>query len=264
MSDEIAEARAKETTFVSNVSGRPESSRRRPLSKKARTKGFLKKHAPLLVILSVLITGVCLIFVSQSFMPFAIVNRFIEEYNGAGISSILRTDSLLDTQLSSTGSYFGLSENQRTAFKDSGIYPVDFAASGANNTALVYRESDGTYRAVVPKSVAQSGIDVNSLIAQNLSDSTITSVSSYFALYMLSFAAIFLLLSLEPFDFETIFTAVAACFNNVGPGLGAVGPASSYAVFSPFAKILLSVAMLLGRLEIYPLLLTMFPLAWSK
>ncbi len=174
MSDEIAEARAKETTFVSNVSGRPESSRRRPLSKKARTKGFLKKHAPLLVILSVLITGVCLIFVSQSFMPFAIVNRFIEEYNGAGISSILRTDSLLDTQLSSTGSYFGLSENQRTAFKDSGIYPVDFAASGANNTALVYRESDGTYRAVVPKSVAQSGIDVNSLIAQNLSDSTIT------------------------------------------------------------------------------------------
>ena len=107
-------------------------------------------------------------------MPFAIVNRFIEEYNGAGISSILRTDSLLDTQLSSTGSYFGLSENQRTAFKDSGIYPVDFAASGTNNTALVYRESDGTYRAVVPKSVAQSGADVNSLIAQNLSDSTIT------------------------------------------------------------------------------------------
>ena len=171
MSDEIIEARSRET-FVSNVSGRPTSPRQQNLPKKLRTKGFLKKHAPLIVILSILVAGVALLFVSQSFMPFALVNRFIEEYNGAGVSSILRSDSLLDTQLSSTGSYFGLSENQRTAFKDSGIYPVDFTANGTAATALVYRETDGSYRAVVPKALASS--DVNGAIAQNLGDSEIT------------------------------------------------------------------------------------------
>ncbi len=171
MSDEIIEARSRET-FVSNVSGRPASPRQQNLPKKLRTKGFLKKHAPLIVILSILVAGVALLFVSQSFMPFALVNRFIEEYNGAGISSILRSDSLLDTQLSSTGSYFGLSENQRTAFKDSGIYPVDFTANGTAATALVYRETDGSYRAVVPKALASS--DVNGAIAQNLGNSEIT------------------------------------------------------------------------------------------
>ena len=158
MSDEIIEARSRETSFVSNVSGRPASSRQQNLPKKLRTKGFLKKHLPLIVILSVLVTGICLIFLSQSFMPFAIVNRFIEEYNGAGISSILRSDSLLDTQLSSTGSYFGLS---------------DFTSGATTATALVYRETDGTYRAVVPKSLAGSE-SLNSTISQNLGNSAIT------------------------------------------------------------------------------------------
>ena len=184
MSDEIAEVRAREVTpgsetFVSTVSGRPNSANlaRVPLSKKARQKSFLKKHAPLVVILGVLITAVALIFVSQSFMPFALVNRFIEEYNGAGISSILRSDSLLDTQLSSSGSYFGLSENQRTAFKDSHIYPVDFSASGQTVTALVYEESAGNWRAVVPQSLAGSE-GLNSTIATNLNNPNITLANS--------------------------------------------------------------------------------------
>lgn len=172
MSDEIIEARSRET-FVSNVSGRSSSLRHQSVSPKGRAKlkDFFKKHSPLIVILGVLIAGVCLIFVSQSFMPFALVNRFIEEYNGAGVSSILRSDSLLDTQLSSTGSWFGLSENQRTCFKESGIYPVDFSSNGYTVTALVYREPDGTYRAVVPKSVASSDSDTNAKIAQHLDNS---------------------------------------------------------------------------------------------
>ena len=171
MSEEIVEARSRET-FVSNVSGRPDIPR--PTNQKKKFKGRLKKHAPLIVILSILVGAIALIFVSQSFMPFALVNRFIEEYNGTGISSILRSDSLLDTQLSSTGSYFGLSENQRTAFKETHIYPVDFSYSNGAATALVYRESDGTYRAVVPKAVADSGSNVNSAIAQGLSGQDIT------------------------------------------------------------------------------------------
>ena len=173
MSDEIAEVRSRETTFVSNVSGRPESDRFTSReSKGKKSKHFLKKHAPLVVIVGVLITVVALIFVSQSFMPFALVNRFIEEFNGAGVSSTLRSDSILDIQLSSTGSYFGLSDNQRTALKDSHIYPVDFSAEGTAATALVYEESLNHWRAAVPKSVASSS-GLNDKIATVLNNSDI-------------------------------------------------------------------------------------------
>ena len=55
-----------------------------------------------------------------------------------------------------------------------------------------------------------------------------------------------------------------SCFNNVGPGLGAVGPAGSYADYSVLSKLLLSMAMLMGRLEIYPMLVALSPSVWRK
>ena len=97
-----------------------------------------------------------------------------------------------------------------------------------------------------------------------LEDGTISCVSTYFAVYVAMIFAIFLLISFEPFDFETRFTSVLACFNNVGPGLGAVGPAGSFAGYSGFSKVVLSVAMLLGRLEIYPVLFALSPSVWTK
>ena len=179
MSDEIAEVRAREAeTFVSNVSGRPKTESSRSLANPRKNKKqFFKKHAPLIVIASVLLTAVALIFVSQSFMPFALVNRFIEEFNGNGIASTLRSDSILDIQLSSTGSYFGLSENQRTALKDSHIYPVDLSAEGSTVTALVYEETTSHWRAVVPKSVAGSS-DLNNKISSALNNSDISLTES--------------------------------------------------------------------------------------
>jgi len=110
-----------------------------------------------------------------------------------------------------------------------------------------------------PRSV--SGV---SLDGRKLDDKTIHGVNSYFALYLILFLCIFLLISLEPFDFETNFTATLACFNNIGPGLGAVGPASSFAAYSAPAKLLLSFAMLLGRLEIFPIILIFTPSFWKK
>ena len=93
---------------------------------------------------------------------------------------------------------------------------------------------------------------------------TLKGVSSYFALYIICILAICLVLSLEPFDLETNLSATLACFNNIGPGLAAVGPASNYAAYSPLSKLVLSLAMLLGRLEIYPLLLTLIPTTWIR
>ena len=93
---------------------------------------------------------------------------------------------------------------------------------------------------------------------------TLKGVSSYFAIYIICILAICLILSLEPFDLETNLSATLACFNNIGPGLAAVGTASNYAAYSPLSKLVLSLAMLLGRLEIYPLLLTLAPSTWIK
>ena len=86
----------------------------------------------------------------------------------------------------------------------------------------------------------------------------------YFALYMVCFVAVFLLLCIEPFGLETNLTATTACFNNVGPGFGLVGPTGSFAIYSDFSKAVLSVAMLLGRLEIFPLIIALSPATWSR
>ena len=99
---------------------------------------------------------------------------------------------------------------------------------------------------------------------KQLEESTLNSVAMYFAMYMFCFFAIFLILCFEPFDLETNFSAAVSCFNNVGPGLCGVGPMSSYAAYSPISKIVLSFAMLLGRLEIFPLIIALSPFTWSK
>ena len=80
----------------------------------------------------------------------------------------------------------------------------------------------------------------------------------------------FLLLCLDPATanmngaLESNLSAVVSCFNNVGPALGFAGPSSSYANYSIFSKIILTLAMLLGRLEIYPMLLFLTPTTWLK
>jgi len=66
------------------------------------------------------------------------------------------------------------------------------------------------------------------------------------------------------YDFETNFTAAVTCVSNVGPGLGAVGPAGSFAGYSAFSKIICCVLMLAGRLEIFPILALFHPAIWRK
>jgi len=99
---------------------------------------------------------------------------------------------------------------------------------------------------------------------KNVDGATLKNVSSYFAIYMLCTFVIYLLLGIDGFDMETNMSATIACFNNIGPGLGAVGPVANYAAYSGFSKLLLSIAMLMGRLEIFPMLLAFSPSTWRK
>ncbi len=93
---------------------------------------------------------------------------------------------------------------------------------------------------------------------------TLNSVSTYFAFYALCFVLMFLMISFEDFSFETNLTAVAATFNNIGPGFGAVGPTGGFAEYSSFSKLVFSGAMLLGRLEIFPLIIALSPSTWRN
>ena len=97
-----------------------------------------------------------------------------------------------------------------------------------------------------------------------LPEKQVRGVQAYFSLYMLLFGISWLLLSLEGFDLLSTFTALASCINNIGPGLGVVGPMGSFAAFSPASKLLLSFDMLAGRLEIFPMLLLFAPSLWKK
>ena len=100
-----------------------------------------------------------------------------------------------------------------------------------------------------------SAVRINDKI---VSKDTLSGISSYFGLYAFTMIILFVILSFEPMGFETNFSAIVACFNNIGPGFASVGPAASFAGYSSFGKIVLSLSMLLGRLEIYPVLLSFF------
>ena len=80
---------------------------------------------------------------------------------------------------------------------------------------------------------------------------------------MIIFTGILLVVTVSTDDFMTAFSAVAATFNNIGPGLGKVGPAYSFAELTDINKLILSFGMLAGRLELFPILILFSPSTWK-
>lgn len=97
-----------------------------------------------------------------------------------------------------------------------------------------------------------------------VSKEVLRSISVFFLAYIIIYAISVLLISLDNLDFTTNFTAVAATLNNIGPGLGEVGPTSNFSVYSTPAKYVLMFDMLAGRLELFPMLLLFAPSTWKR
>lgn len=93
---------------------------------------------------------------------------------------------------------------------------------------------------------------------------TIRNVNVFMAAYLVVFVISVLLISIDNLDFTTNFTAVAATLNNIGPGLGRVGPTSNFSVYSDFSLLILTIDMLIGRLEVFPILVFLSPHIWKK
>jgi len=90
----------------------------------------------------------------------------------------------------------------------------------------------------------------------------VTHIMNFLLIYLMIFIAGSMVLSLAGHDLATSFGAVASTLGNVGPGSGRVGLIDDYAIFSPFVKIFLSFLMLLGRLELFTILILFTPFFW--
>ena len=97
-----------------------------------------------------------------------------------------------------------------------------------------------------------------------IDNETVSATNSYFFIYMLILLFSVLIVSLNGFDFVTSLSSVITCLNNVGPGLSKVGPTCNYAGLSYLSKMILVFDMLVGRLEIFPMVILLTPSSWRK
>lgn len=93
---------------------------------------------------------------------------------------------------------------------------------------------------------------------------TIRSANVYLIIYILLLAVSILLVSINGFDLVTTTTSVIACFNNIGPGLGVVGPMGNFSSLSWLSKLVLILDMLAGRLEVFPIVVLLFRDTWKR
>ena len=99
---------------------------------------------------------------------------------------------------------------------------------------------------------------------RTIDETVLDNANAYLAAYAVIVVLSFILISLDGFSIGTNFTAVLACFNNIGPGMEAVGPTCNFAGYSTFSKLILIFDMLAGRLEIFPILVLFTRTTWKQ
>lgn len=110
-----------------------------------------------------------------------------------------------------------------------------------------------------PRSIKKLQMD-----GKKIEHEVIRSVNVYLIAYIMIFVASLFIISIDGKDLITNFTAVTATINNIGPGLAAVGPTANFGSFSVVSKMVMIFDMLVGRLEIFPMLLLFTPMTWKK
>lgn len=125
---------------------------------------------------------------------------------------------------------------------------------------ILYKQ---VYREIV-RSLHPQAVHPVRLGGQRVSDGILHAVLGFGFMYMVSIVSLTLVMAATGADLITAFGAVVACLNNTGPGLGAVGPSGTYAVLSTVQLWVLSFTMILGRLEIFTLLVVLTPVFWRR
>lgn len=116
----------------------------------------------------------------------------------------------------------------------------------------------------IKKMIHPHSVSTITFEGQKVEKSVQDGVSAYFGTIFLLFLLSTVLISIDGYDITTNISAVATCINNVGPGLNVVGPTGNFGGFSSFSKIVLIFDMIIGRLEIYPVLVLFHISTWKK
>ncbi len=182
---------------------------------------------------------------------------------------LLRTSAFQVSSIVTTTGYATADFNLWPTLSKTIILLLMLSGSCAGSTAGGFKISRviimfKTIKAHLKHMLHSRSIETIRFEGKSIDKATSTGVLYYFAIYMICIFVVFFVVSFDVFDFETNMSATISCFNNIGPALGSAGPASNYAAFSDISKLTLSAAMLLGRLEIFPILLLFSPSVWSK
>lgn len=188
--------------------------------------------------------------------------------SGVGAGHALREAYFQVSSIITTTGFSSADFTQWPAFSQTVLVLLMFVGGCAGSTAGALKVSriailckdalTELRRMLRPRSVVSVRLD-----RKSVQPGTLRAVQGFFFLYLLLLLLGTLAVSLDGYDFTVNFTATLACLSNVGPGLSLVGPMGSFAIFSPLSKIVLILEMLLGRLEIYPILLLFYPATWK-
>lgn len=178
------------------------------------------------------------------------------------VSEVIRLSSFQTASIITTTGYATADFNAWPQLAKAVLFILMFCGGCMGSTAGGLKISRVTVLAQVCANEVRRSINPRAVNSVKLNGTVLTdeqerSVLSYLALYLAVTVVTFILVSIDGLGFEEDISAAVSCVNNIGPGFGLIGPAGSYAAYSGFAKIVLSVAMLIGRLEIYPLLALM-------
>ena len=118
----------------------------------------------------------------------------------------------------------------------------------------------------IAKNQVLSTLSPNRVVTLHVNDTVLDKdtqhrILKYFTIYSFITIGLLFVVSLDNNNFMTVVSAVFSCFNNIGP---MIGTGQTFSIFSPISKFLLSLAMIAGRLEIYPMILLFLPRTWSK
>ena len=125
---------------------------------------------------------------------------------------------------------------------------------------LIFKSLQRNVRQTLNPRKVQAVRNNDQVVTQKVLDNT----HAYLAAYVIILFVSFMLVSMDNQSVTTNFTAVLTCFNNIGPGLEAVGPASNFASYGVVSKLVLCLDMLLGRLEIFPILVLFSRSTWRR
>ena len=119
-------------------------------------------------------------------------------------------------------------------------------------------------RREIHRIIHPNSVEVVKLDGKVVDEDTIHSILVFIGCYLLIILSASLIISLDNFSYTVSFTSALTCISNVGPGLEMVGPAGNFSAFSPLSKLVMSLCMIIGRLEIFPILILFSRQSWRR